>query len=388
MGWNGSIVLKSTSVAKSAGSPGKRGAAPDRARRPTINDVARLAQVSKKTVSRVINRSPFVSVETRDRVETVIADLGYSPDPQAQGLAFRRSFVIGFIYNNPNPQYIVNAQQGILDAARERGFELMVRPCDLGSPTFLDDMRAFVERQKLFGVIMFPRVSEDERLADLLASLGCPYIRVASVALDDPESMIVSHDDEGAYEAARHLAALGHKRIALITGPQSFRSVHERRRGFEAGLASCGLTLDPRYVAEGEYTFESGVAQADALLRLDSRPTAICTLNDEMAAGVYRAAHVLGLSIPGDLSVVGFDDAPIATRLWPPLTTVLLPIREMGRKAALALMAELDGGPKKTDGQSRITPSLIVRESTAGPVWTPSPSEPIASAADTGYLSR
>jgi LacI family transcriptional regulator len=361
--------LKSTSAAPSAGSIGKRAEAPDRARRPTINDVARLAQVSKKTVSRVINRSPFVSVETRERVDKVIADLGYIPDPQAQGLAFRRSFVIGFIYNNPNPQYIVNAQQGILDAARQRGFELMVRPCDMGSPTFLDDMRAFVERQKLFGVIMFPRVSEDERLADLLAGLGCPYVRVASVALDDPECMVVSHDAEGAYEAARHLAALGHRRIALITGPKTFRSAHERRRGFEAGLVSSGLTLDPRYVAEGEYTFESGVAQADALLRLEARPTAICTLNDEMAAGVYRAAHVLGLSIPGDLSVVGFDDAPIATRLWPPLTTVLLPIGEMGRRAAEALMADLGAGATEAEAiaASRITPSLIVRESTAAP---------------------
>ncbi len=358
--------MRSTSEAPSARSQGKRGAPPDRARRPTINDVARLAQVSKKTVSRVINQSLSVSVETRERVEAVIAELGYSPDPQAQGLAFRRSFVIGFIYNNPNPQYIVNAQQGILDAARQRGFELMVRPCDLSSPTLLEDMRAFVERQKLFGVIMFPRVSEDERLADLLAGLGCPYVRVASVALDDPESMIVSHDGEGAYEAARHLAALGHRRIALITGPKSFRSAHERRRGFEAGLASSGLTLDPRYVAEGAYTFESGVAQADALLRREARPTAICTLNDEMAAGVYRAAHVLGLSIPCDLSVVGFDDAPIATRLWPPLTTVLLPIREMGRRAAEALMAGLGGSESQTP-PPRITPSLIVRDSTAEP---------------------
>ncbi|HVY34023.1 MAG TPA: LacI family DNA-binding transcriptional regulator [Caulobacteraceae bacterium] len=334
-----------------------------------MNDVARLAEVSKKTVSRVINQSPFVSVETRERVEAVIADLGYSPDPQAQGLAFRRSFVIGFIYNNPNPQYIVNAQQGILDAARRRGFELMVRPCDLSSPTFLQDVRAFVERQKLFGVILFPRVSENEKLVALLNELGCPYVRVASVELDEPQRMIVSHDSEGAYEAARHIASLGHRRVALITGPKNFRSAHERRRGFEEGLASQGLTLDPRYVAEGEYTFESGVARAGELLRLDPRPTAICTLNDEMAAGVYRAAHELGLSIPADLSVVGFDDAPIATRLWPPLTTVLLPIREMGRLAAETLMAAGDEAAAEGPAAAgtRITPTLIVRESSTKP---------------------
>jgi LacI family transcriptional regulator len=127
------------------------------------------------------------------------------------------------------------------------------------------------------------------------------------------------------------------------------------------------LALHPRYIAEGEYTFESGVAQAEALLRTEPRPTAIFTLNDEMAAGVYRAAHVLGLSIPGDLSIVGFDDAPIATRLWPPLTTVLLPIREMGSQAVEALMAQIADAPTATPKSDipRITPSLIVRQSTA-----------------------
>lgn len=334
-------------------------------RRPTINDVARLAAVSKKTVSRVINDSPFVSEETRDRVAGVIRDLGYAPDPHARGLAFRRSFVIGFIYNNPNPQYVVNAQQGILDAARPAGFELMVRPCDRTSPDFLDDMRTFVERQKFTGVVLFPSVSEDERLTSLLVELDTPYVRVASVALDEPEAMLVTHDQEGALAAARHLAELGHRRIGVITGPKDFRSAHERRRGFEDGLAQAGVALRAEDVVEGSYTFESGVDCARKLLDRPDRPTAVFALNDEMAAGVYRIAHDLGLSIPGDLSVVGFDDAPIATRLWPPLTSVLLPIREAGRIAAAALIAEAQG--LEPPQRPRITPSLVVRGSTSGP---------------------
>jgi LacI family transcriptional regulator len=179
--------------------------------------------------------------------------------------------------------------------------------------------------------------------------------------------MVVSHDSEGAHQMAQHVADLGHRHIALITGPRTFRSAHERRRGFEQGLASRGLTLDPRYVAEGAYTFESGVASAEALLQMVPRPTAICALNDEMAAGVYRAAHGLGLSIPGDLSVVGFDDAPIATRLWPPLTTVLLPIREMGRRAAEILTADVMDVEQRSSllDQPRVTPTLVVRQSTA-----------------------
>ena len=342
-----------------AGDPVERG------RRPTINDVARVAGVSKKTVSRIINNSPFVSDETRGKVDAVIAELGFAPDPHARGLAFRRSFVIGFIYNNPNPQYVVNAQQGILDAALTAGFELMVRPCDRASPSFLADMRVFVERQKLSGVVLFPSVSEDERLVALLDELATPYVRVASVALDEPPAMLVSHDREGAFAAARHLAQLGHRRIGLITGPSSFRSAHERRSGFEEGLDAHGLRLRSGFVEEGEYTFESGVACARRLLSRADRPTAIFTLNDEMAAGVYRVAHDLDLSIPGDLSVVGFDDAPIATRLWPPLSSVLLPIREMGRIAAEALIAAaLAQAPPP---RPRISPTLVVRESTAAP---------------------
>src|SRR3954469_17370614 len=150
-------------------------------RRPTINDIARLAGVPKKTVSRVINASPYVQTETREKIQQVIAEMGYAPDPQARGLAFRRSFLIGLVYDNPNPQYVVNMQLGLLDAMRGSGFELVVHPCDRASPTFLADLRGFVERQRLFGVVLTPSVAEDERAAQLMGEIGCQYVRVASV---------------------------------------------------------------------------------------------------------------------------------------------------------------------------------------------------------------
>src|SRR6201991_2283539 len=158
-------------------------------KRPTINDIARLAGVSKKTVSRVINESPYVQKETRERIEAVIKQTGYVPDPQARGLAFRRSFLIGLVYDNPNPQYVVNMQLGLLDGMKGSGFELVVHPCNRASPTFLSDMRGFVERQRLFGVVLTPSVSEDDRAAALLAEIGCEYVRVASVSVDAPEHM-------------------------------------------------------------------------------------------------------------------------------------------------------------------------------------------------------
>ncbi len=227
-------------------------------KRATINDIARLAGVSKKTVSRVINQSPFVRDETRERIEAVIAEWGYAPDPQARGLAFRRSFLIGMIYDNPNPQYVVNMQLGLLDGIRGSGFELVVHPCDRSSPTFLQDVRTFVERQKLFGVVLPPSVSEDERVAKLLREIGCEYIRIASVELDKPEHMIVGHDRVGGEVMGAYLVELGHREIGFISGLPSFRSSHERRGGFEDALNKAGLELKPDYVVQGAYTFEIG----------------------------------------------------------------------------------------------------------------------------------
>lgn len=331
-------------------------------RRPTINDIARLAGVSKKTVSRVINASPYVQKETRERIQAVMDEMGYAPDPQARGLAFRRSFLIGLVYDNPNPQYVVNMQLGLLDGLRGTGFELVVHPCDRGSPTFLTDLRAFVERQRLFGVVLTPSVSEDERAAGLLAELGCEYVRVASVNLEAPEHMIETQDRVGGLAAARHLADLGHTRIAHISGPTTFRSSHERRAGFEAGLAERGLRLRPEFARVGAYTFDSGIQQGLELLQMDPPPSAIFAGNDEMAAGVLHAARQMGVGVPDELSVVGFDDFQIADRVWPSLTTVHTPTREIGRLAALRLMGREDGDRLAAER----LPTLVVRAS-SGP---------------------
>lgn len=333
----------------------------------TINDIARLAEVSKKTVSRVINNSPFVKEETRARVAAVIAEHGFTPDPQARGLAFRRSFLVGMIYDNPSPNYVVNMQQGVLDGVRGSGLELVVHPCNRNADSFLDDVRRFIVRQKLFGVVMPPSVSEDDRVVAILKEADCPYVRIASVSLDEPGCMVVTNDSRGAAEAAQHLAELGHSRVAFISGPELFRSSHERGRGFREGLAGHGLTLDPAYVRQGAYTFESGVEAARDLLAMAVPPTAIFAGNDEMAIGVMKAARDAGLDVPRDLSIVGFDDLPMASRVWPNLTTVRLPIRDMGRMAAEKLTARSRGLDPTTLVQPEVRPSLVVRESTARP---------------------
>ena len=337
--------------------------------RATINDIARLAGVSKKTVSRVINRSPFVKEETRARIDAVIQQIGYAPDPQARGLAFRRSFLLGLVYDNPNAQFIVNAQEGVLDALRGSGFELVVHPCDRLSEDLVSGVRRFVERQKLHGVILLPPVSENQELASALQEIDCQFVRLASVRLDTTARMIVSTDREATAEAGSYLEALGHRRIGFISGPAHHRSAHERRAGFLGALEKRGVTLPDELMVEGAYSFESGVACAEALLAQRPRPTAIFASNDEMAAGVYKAAFRLKIAIPEELSVIGFDDSPVASRLSPALTTIRLPIRDMARLAASKLIspAGQEAGQGATNAVSRIEPHLVVRDSTQPP---------------------
>jgi LacI family transcriptional regulator len=336
-------------------------------RRPTINDIARLAGVSKKTVSRVINRSPLVRDETRQVVDKIIAELGFTPDLQARALAFGRSFLIGLIYDNPNPQYVIDTQQGILDMLDGVGLELVVRPCRRGHPEFYDRVRDFVDRQRLAGVILTPSVSEDERVVSTLRALSCPLVRIASVLLDRPESSVVTHDAEGAEAAARHLAALGHIRIAHISGPADFRSAAERRAGFRRGLAAAGVAVEPRLDAHAAYTYDSGLEAGRSLLRMRKPPTAVFCGNDEMAAGLYQAAREAGLEIGRELAIIGFDDSPIASRLWPALTSVRLPIRAMGGAATRQLLAQI-AGVGEPDAEPRVVaefrPKLVVRSST------------------------
>jgi LacI family transcriptional regulator len=258
--------------------------------KPTINDVARLAGVSKKTVSRVINRSPLLNADTRAKVEKVIADIGYVPNVQARALALRRNFLVGLIHDNPNAQMVMNVQAGILEAIRDTEFELIVRPIDRGSSTMLADVKNFLERQRLYGVLILPPVSENDMLAELCQDIGCRYVRMGSTTLDTPEHMVASNDSEVVKEAVNHLISLGHSRIGLIAGPHGFRSARERRKGFEEALAEADIKLPRSLIADGNYTFETGLAAADRLLDLSPRPTAIFASNDEMAAATRRGA--------------------------------------------------------------------------------------------------
>ena len=227
-----------------------------------------------------------------------------------------------------------------------------MHPCDRHSDEFLHDIRRFITRQKLDGVVMLPPVSENPVLAEMLRKLECPYIRVISAALDDPKNLIMSMDRQSAAEVAEHLAKLGHRRIAMIMGPRTYRSAIERLEGFSNALADRGLSLPPEFIAEGAYTFESGAACAERCCRARRGPRRSSRATTKLAAGVYRTAYLRGVKIPDELTVIGFDDSPLASRLCPSLTTMRQPIRDMGRMAAEKLVAKVAGiadGPAIAD---------------------------------------
>lgn len=337
------------------------------ASQPTINDVARVAGVSKKTVSRVINGSPLLNDDTRKRVQEVIKDLGYVPNPQARALALRRNFLIGLVHDNPNAQTVLKVQQGILEAIRDTEFELVVRPVDRGMANMLDDIRQFLERQRLFGVVLMPPISENDSLAELCRQIGCRYVRMGSAELDEPGNMVASNDREAVRDAIRYLIEQGHSRIGFVSGPHGFRSSLERRLGFEEALEAADIKLPRSMIADGNYTFESGLLAAERLLDLSPRPTAIFASNDEMATGVLQAARRRGMDVPKDLSIVGFDDTPIASHIWPPLTTVRWPIATMARSAALKLTVGVTEGEHEVDEPSMFLSTLIRRSSVAPP---------------------
>lgn len=333
-------------------------------KKATINDVARLSGVSKRTVSRVINKSPKVGKATRLKIQRIIDDLDYSPNTQARGLASSRSYLLGLIYDNPNALYIDDVQRGVLNICRELGYELVVHPCDMHAETLKHEAVNFANRSKLDGVIILPPVSENNDLAAALGKANVNYVRLASIAVDSAEHVVISDERSAAVAMAEYLVELGHRRIGYITGPKGWESTRERLEGFCDGLEKNGCKQSGDMITQGDYTFESGVECTRLLLANPEPPTAIFASNDEMAVGAINAAREMGMKVPDDVSVAGFDDSILASRIHPTLTTIRRPVREMARLAATRLIAVIDGQYDIADEPITLVPSLVIRNST------------------------
>ena len=337
-------------------------------RKPTIKDVAAQAEVSLKTVSRVVNDETGVHARTRERVQQAIARLGYLPDPSARSLRTAQSYAIGLLYDNPNPYYVIAMQSGVLSVCRESGYGLQIHPCDSSSPNLANEIVDLVQHARLAGIVLAPPMSERQPLVDALVEAGVRLVRIVSAATDPQggSACVYVDDRDAAYEITQHLIQLGHARIGFLWGGKSHGSSWERHKGYEDALRDYGIAVDPDLVVEGDYAFDDGFRGARRLLGLPQPPTAIFGSNDEIAAGVLAAARSGGLNVPYDLSIAGFEDSPFSKQSWPPLTTAKQATEEIARHAARRLLDEIREQPVQTRNEG-FSPELVVRGSTAPP---------------------
>ncbi|WP_308366483.1 MULTISPECIES: LacI family DNA-binding transcriptional regulator [unclassified Microbulbifer] len=343
----------------------------------TINDVAAQAGVSIKTVSRVINNEPSVRPTTRKKVMEAVEALNYQPNLAARNLAGSRSYTIAFIYDNPNAYYVIDMQNGILEACKARGYELLIHPSNSKSASVHDELKNLVEHSKIAGLVLTPPFSETQAVIDTVKSLKVDYVRIVSsaAALEDEENCIQVDDSAAAFDLTQHLLQLGHKRIGFLCGGEEHVSTYGRLDGYKRALQQAGLAVDPNLILEGEYSFDSGVQGAKTLLQSAEPPTAIFASNDEMAAGALFAARLMNIDIPGQLSIVGFEDSPFSRQTWPKLTTAHQPNNEIAKCAAALVLSKARGKGATESGTAtkeagivrEFIPSLVVRDS-SGPV--------------------
>jgi len=339
--------------------------------RATIDDVAELAGVSIKTVSRVVNQEPNVRDATRARVEKAIAKLNYRPNLSARNLASPRSRVIALVYDDPsayeNPSggYIIRMQTGVLRACQQADYRFIIHPCNYQSTTIAQELKALIEHARPHGIVLAAPLSNMPRIVRAISSTGTPMVRLSPGTATGDQYSIATNDREISAAMTRYLASLGHRRIAFIKGHVQHKAVGNRYIGYVDGLEESGLALDEALVEQGDNSFGSGEAAGRRLLELKVRPTAIFAANDDMAAGVIRAAALLGVVVPGQLSVAGCDDIALASQLCPTLTTIRQPLETMAEHAALALIRDSHKSeqPRGTD----IVPATMCMRESTGP---------------------
>ncbi|MEH6395791.1 LacI family DNA-binding transcriptional regulator [Pseudoalteromonas sp.] len=337
----------------------------------TINDVARLAGVSMKTVSRVINKEPSVRKKTYDIVMEAVNELNYQPNLAARNLAGTSSFTVGLVYDNPNAYYVIDMQNGVLSRCKDEGYELVIHPCTYTDANMEADFITMIKRSRLAGLVLTPPLSEQSSITNLLDELNIHYVRVLSgrPTDDDQDTCIYVNDYKAAYEITTHLLTHGHENIGFICGDKEHKSTSERLEGYKAALADHKTLFNSEFIYDGKYSFESGVEGAKALLADDNKLaiTAILGGNDEMAAGALFASRLMGIAIPEQLSITGFEDSPFSRQTWPKLTTAHQANDVISQHAARLLFTKTRGARNQDkDIITSFTPSLVIRES-SGP---------------------
>jgi DNA-binding LacI/PurR family transcriptional regulator len=334
--------------------------------RMDIRTIARAANVSIATVSRTINHVATVNPEIAKRVWKVIDELDYFPNTQARALVSGRSKLFGLIVSEITNPFFPELIQGFEDIAVAHGYEILVSSTNHDPKRMSHCIRRMLER-KVEGVAIMT-FGIEEPLLDQLAKRKVPLVFIDIGPKRPGISLLKVDYHHGIRQGVQHLAALGHRKIAFISGPATLHSAQSRRAAFTASLKECGIALDPASIVEGDHTMEGGIASMERLLAAKKRPTAVMCSNDMTAIGVLHKLYRAGLRVPDDLSVIGFDDIHITEVTIPPLTTIQMSRFELARAAVTALRAHVEqseNSPPKRE--YNIQTDLIVRESTGFP---------------------
>lgn len=332
--------------------------------RATITDVAGEAGVSIKTVSRVINGEPNVRETTRGKVLAAIQTLDYQPNAAARGLSGRRSYVIGLVYENAEEfSYTKDVLSGALSACEQQGYSLLLRPVILPSDRLDRDIESFVRLTSADGLVLPAPLGDMTVVRELLSRLDVPVATISPKHPIDQGVNIFCDDAHAAFALTEYLIGQRHRRIAFVKGHPDHHATQQRLKGYKQALKQHAIGYDADIVRKGLFTFESGRQATLTLLNHQRPPSAIIASNDEMACGAMHAAGEFGIDIPGSLSIAGFDDTAVASRLWPPLTTVRQPIVGMAHAATSLLIQRLRGDAVQAP-QKPFHCDIVIRRST------------------------
>jgi LacI family transcriptional regulator len=334
-------------------------------RRATIKDVAAKAGVSFMTVSRAINGREGIRPETRAAVMEAIDALGYKPNVAARSLVTSGELRIGVIYSNPSAAFMSEFLTGAFEEAASLGARLVILRAPKGENPSSKSLKDFIA-SGLSGVLLTPPLGDSIALLRMFARAHLPTATVAAYAADNAISVRIN-DRQAAYEMARHLLDLGHRRIGFIVGNPDQAASAERLAGFYAAVRE--FEDVEASIAQGDFSFASGLVAAEQLLDRKPPPTAIFASNDDMAAAVVSVAHRRHLDVPQQLTVVGFDDTMTAVTMWPPLTTVHQPVRDLAAEALRLLSAQVSAptGQTAASGDYLLDHRIVHRQSEAPP---------------------
>jgi len=328
-----------------------------------IQQVAKRAGVSTATVSRVLNDSPKVRKETSERVRRVIDELNYVPNNSARNLRIGRSELYGLVVSDIKNPFFPDLIDHFEALAASRGIDVVFTHTNYDSQRLTTCIRRLVERNVDGIAIMTSEV--DEQALKVATQRKIPVVLLNQPALRETYNTVVVDYTRGYQEAVEHLKKLGHRNLIYLTGPAGLSSVRRRQKAFEAAAKKCGLPVHEKQFLIGDMRVEGGRITMESLLDRKPRPTAIVAANDLMAIGAIQAAMAAGLRVPEDISIIGFDDLPIATIMHPQLTTIHLSRQEIAEEAFEQLTNLHPNQTSKTQRAVRkVHPRLVVREST------------------------